>query len=172
MEMRSADYYEYEDELEYCRELLKELDYDYYPVSSKDRQLDDYSTNFYGNCFAQLAKLVSFGEDIEISVELRCFARSGYYEGASLDWEVLYSYWSCDYHDTPPDEDDLKYYFQEKDSKVIQKGLSDLDILVKKMIADVEAVYAECSTPLNVFAKFSNGETWYKAVEDEQNKNS
>jgi len=103
---------------------------------------------------------------------------NGYYADVNLDWEIK----ECQLEilTDDPDEDDYLYEDDSWDdadwSNVVPHHpyFEDLFIrwrdknekLIETKVEQLENVFKSLSTPLYVSASFSNGETWYKAVED------
>jgi hypothetical protein len=81
----------------------------------------------------------------EYRLSVYCFATSGYYEGANLDW--------------------VAYVEDQEDGYEFELGEESVPDRVQKMaqrvIEKIEGVYAKVSTPMTVTARFSNGETMY-----------
>jgi hypothetical protein len=105
--------------------------------------------------------------DVHVEVNINCVMRSGYYEGACLDW-----------FDTSIVGGDTNY-FNETDY-TFEEWMSDMSAGLRtiqsnnaktwmwktrnQIIETVEKIFTENSTPLTVTAKFSNGETIYSKV--------
>jgi len=97
---------------------------------------------------------------LEISVNLIAVMRSGYYQGANLDYtvELLAGGNSNDSF-----RSEYEYYskypnFALKHAAIAQKWAEDT---LATMRRELELVYTEVSQPLTVLARFSNGETLY-----------
>ncbi|WP_418181240.1 hypothetical protein ACNSOL_12085 (plasmid) [Aliarcobacter lanthieri] len=105
----------------------------------------------------------------EFKVELIPHTTSGYYEGFNLDFQIslnadgIYG----DYNNLQDFIADVKEFLLE-DNKALRMNLGNLqkrlEILLSEMIDEVESIFGMYSTPLEEFAKFSNGETIYKTV--------
>ncbi len=103
----------------------------------------------------------SFGD---VNIDLRVYGtiEFGYHEGAMLDWRI-----ECN------DEDNIGCLRNEFYNSDMSIGLQTIqsnnaqkwaEKEVEAMIALVEKVYTEVSTPLVEVARFSNGETMYSKV--------
>lgn len=133
-----------------------------------------YSNNYYED--ASLFEVVSITNEIAgipISVDIEILMRSGYYEGANLDYEIKYS--------VDNDEiDDLSEAFQAFYDVAtwdydMNKGLAKiqaknaakrLEAMSNELVENVEKILKEnCTHVLQVSERFSNGETWYSEVE-------
>lgn len=105
--------------------------------------------------------------DVEVAVEVHCFARSGYYQGACLDYEVRVNVEDC-----AVDIEDIKQRFFDCNSQMNEGMLTiqakNAEKWASKAEAElaniVEAVFAKCSTQYTKVATFSNGETIYQKV--------
>lgn len=171
----SPESYEYDDEISYIQERFAEYakNTPFVEFNESDQYLND--RNFGGRIFGTLSMSKQYA-GIWIEVHYQLIMRSGYYEGANLDYE--YSF----YTDSVEIEDitDVAFeYMQQLDYSnghynkptgfaTIQskhamawltKAFAQLDEAINK-------IYSECSTPLVVTARFSNGETWYQKKDD------
>lgn len=105
----------------------------------------------------------------EFKVELIPHTTSGYYEGFNLDFEIQFNVDGIygDYDNLQDFIADVKEFLLE-DNKALRMNLRNLEkrleALLSEMIDEVESVFEMYSTPLEEFAKFSNGETIYKTV--------
>jgi len=123
--------------------------------------------NFPSTYIGTIYQTKKFG-DIECEVEIICFARSGYYDGACLDWELNINLDNCNCDDTDSIFETFVYnctsYSMNKGMLVIQGRNCDkwVNATKDKMVELIEGVFTKCSTPLNVVGRFSNGETLYE----------
>lgn len=120
-------------------------------------------------CSSPLFQIYSdrwFG-DVHVEVNINCVMRSGYYEGACLDW-----FDSCVYHDDTIEFNEIDYEITDYMSQM-NAGLRKIQEKNAKkwlweqrnqIIELVEKIFTENSTPLSVTARFSNGETIYSKV--------
>ena len=133
-----------------------------------------YSNNYYMD--AVLIEVVSLTDEVAgvpLSVDIDIVMRSGYYEGANLDYEIRY-------HADNVEFDDLSEAFQayydaatwdfdmSKGFATIQaKNASKrLEAMSEELVENVEKILKEnCTNILQVSARFSNGETLYNEVE-------
>ena len=105
----------------------------------------------------------------EFKVELIPHTTSGYYEGFNLDFEIQFSTIGIygDYDNLQDFLSDVKEFLFEE-NKALRMNLGNLqrrlETLLSEMIDEVESVFEMYSTPLEEFAKFSNGETIYKTT--------
>lgn len=103
----------------------------------------------------------------EFKVELIPHTTSGYYEGFNLDFDIQFSAVGIygDYDNLQDFIADVKEFLLEE-NKALRMNLGNLqrrlETLLSEMIDEVESVFEMYSTPLEEFAKFSNGETIYK----------
>ena len=127
-----------------------------------NEELRSYPSNFIGTLYRK----ETFG-DVKVQVKTRCYARSGYYEGACLDYEMGIS--------IDGDEvDEVDGSFQDAYSNM-NKGMLKIQAKNAEKWANkaftelamiVEDVFAKCSTQYTKVATFSNGETIYQKVSE------
>lgn len=132
--------FDYNDLKENLDSILEENDY------FSDESYND-NRNFRGLFIGK--KTFTFSNKTkEVSAIIKPIIRSGYYQGVNLDYEFEiideYGYELNDY------EKGTKTIFQKA-----QKALH-------KEIKNLEKIFSEIGTPLNVVARFSNGETIYQ----------
>ena len=88
------------------------------------------------------------------SLHIKLIIRSGYYSGATLDWEV--------------DADSEKVregYEREEDVDIDSETLPQyIRNFLNREIDKIEKVYADYTTPVIKVAQFSNGEAVYKKL--------
>jgi hypothetical protein len=139
------DQIDLDNDIEYVQEELTEI----FGKSFREGNLPEgvkrslYSHSFETFDIGTVSEYIKVGR-VEYNVSFYCFATSGYYEGANLDW-VCYI------------EDEEGYEFEMGDEPIPTKIGKWIDVTKSK----IESVYAKCSTPLQVTARFSNGETMY-----------
>jgi len=147
------------------RELGDDLYYDF-----KDKRSLKELRSFPSSYLGSLTKEKVF-DDMNVLVYVHAFLRSGYYEGANLDWE-------CDISI----DDDKEVFFDNKydELKDIYPILSDknkntrliesIDNWIKEtkssLIEKMESVFEKNSEQYVVVARFSNGETIYEKIEN------
>lgn len=134
------------------------------PLKTSER-LEFYdSTNYNAEGVLSFVSTKNFGE-VEVEVLLTANIRSGYYEGANLDWDINY-YAGSGYDDYL----DLLYDFERAyDNRGMAKiQTKNSEKWAKKegerMIEELERIFTQVSKPLEVAVRFSNGETIYKEV--------
>ena len=102
----------------------------------------------------------------EFKVELIPHTTSGYYEGFNLDFDIQFSTVGIygDYDNLQDFIADVKEFLFEE-NKALRMNLGNLqrrlEALLSEMIDEVESAFEMYSTPLEEFARFSNGETIY-----------
>lgn len=141
---------DYEDQISYIIEELSKI-----PGFSEGEYDFDDNRNFSGRSLGAISVNISNKNDT--GVQIICVARSGYYEGANLDWELKF---------TGPDGYDIDSPDDISQRSYATKLQRAADALVKK----VEKVYARCTTPYGVSARFSNGETMYHKIDGKKSK--
>jgi hypothetical protein len=141
----------YEDAVDNIKHELKQIpnfqegDFDFsdnrsYPGRSLGRVSDSFEYTDYD------------GNSNEVTVSVTCIIRSGYYDGANLDWELSIE----DGYNTYDSASDIE------DANVSKQAQTVADALIAK----VEEVYSKYSDKLGVTARFSNGETMYHKVQE------
>jgi hypothetical protein len=113
----------------------------------------------------QFCKNKKFG-DVDVTVNINCVVRIGYYEGASLDWYITYD--TCGINTTQIDfledmewESDMPtgmIKIQCKKAEIFASNITD------ELIEVVEEFFKQNSMSLTVTARFSNGETHYAKI--------
>jgi hypothetical protein len=166
MEDRAPESWECEDFMEQLKEDAKTLaptkKVKYYDKCDEDTHK---LRSFSSHKLFQFYKQKSFG-DITITVTINCVLRSAYYEGASLDWYMVYDTpnYKGDEIDFQDDFDDCSYMpagmkkIQCKNAERFASKTTD------ELIEVVEEFYKQNSMPLGVTARFSNGETIYSKI--------
>lgn len=127
---------------------------------------DPHELNSYSSIpLFQFYRGKKFG-DIDITVNINCVLRVGYYEGANLDWFITY-----DVMGSNTDELDFLYYTEWQSNMPagmikIQNKLAEAwaSNTADELVNVTEEFFKEHSMPLGVSARFSNGETWYTKV--------
>lgn len=159
-QMVQCESWDYNDLIDYVNELMDEQKL--FKVS--DRVEFDNNRNYEGTAIKSLVSYKSFG-DVEVEILLTAVIRSGYYEGANLDWEINY-YAGSGYNDIL----DLTYEFESQNDN---QGMAKIQCrnaekwatnVGEQMIEELERIFTQVSKPLEVVARFSNGETIYKEV--------
>jgi hypothetical protein len=101
-------------------------------------------------------------------VNITAILRTGYYQGANLDWSIAYCIGDSGWFDSLPDlnsiKDDLSYYGAGMGIATIQSknALKWLENAPDGLIEELEAIYRDvCEHELAEAARFSNGEVMY-----------
>lgn len=113
---------------------------------------------------------VMYGVEIEATIDIVLHA--GYYQGASLDWEMSFSigYSDWDSLDSTWFSTTVLNDIEEQIADEYNAGLAKIGaplVLEKlkhfrdELIEHAENALSECTQPLKVAARFSNGETIY-----------
>ena len=95
--------------------------------------------------------------DVEVEVCISLLLTNGYYEGANLDYlepEVTFNGYDSDFKYSSDMSEGMKVIQSKNADKWTNKQIAFLT-------EEIEKIYTELSTPLNVVARFSNGETMY-----------
>ncbi len=132
-----------------------------------------YANKYYRD--ASLIDIIELTDEVAgvpFTVSIEVLMRSGYYEGANLDYEINYNIESVEF-------DDLTEAFQAYIDVAtynfdMSKGLATiqaknaskrLEAISNELVENVEKILKEnCTHILQVSARFSNGETWYSEV--------
>jgi len=175
-EYRGCEQYEYDDFKLYLQEVAerkaKETVFSYY-----DEEGSDNDRNYCATDLFSLQTSKSYG-DIEVELKITGQIVSAYYEGASLDFRLeIYNGGEWSEVDRSYDAEsileglfDVGYDSYRSDMNkglrtiLFPKATSWAEQETQKMIQLVEDIFTEVSTPLNVVATFSNGETVYSKV--------
>jgi hypothetical protein len=142
----------------FLRELLGEVqDADFYPDGNDPHELRSYPSHVIGRIITE----ANFaGGLIPARIIVTCVMRSGYYEGACLDWHYT--------EEVNDEEIDGDFDITDYDLTNEEMGVALFNIEhwadgeYKRLTTFVEKVYSDLSNPMEVVATFSNGETIYK----------
>lgn len=107
---------------------------------------------------------------VEFIVKITVVVRSGYYHDCNLDWFLEYTTNGSLYTDyqiftLPEIESILVDYGTIKEGLVKRMApyaLKHIETMTTQLTEMVEEMFTEYSTPMNVVARFSNGETLYE----------
>lgn len=151
-ESRAVEQFDVEDFVEFVREVAKESapkDIQYSKEDGSDRDRNYCASNLFSYRASKW-----FG-DLEVEVQIVAKMVSGYYEGASLDFEFTI------FNGDAFDQSDMN-----NGMKVIQQRHAErwVDRVKEQLIALTEQVFEQVSMPLRVVATFSNGETIYEKL--------
>lgn len=142
-----------------------------------------YSRSYYDRNFGgtQLAKIRTetcfFGE--KICLEMAVIVRHGYYEGLNIDQEIelltSFGYYGMEDYGNESVDTAIDYIIEEYDDYKIATSNKTMRYRtgIQKRLKALEDVlwqrYEELVEPFceqyRVFARFSNGETWYEKLE-------
>jgi hypothetical protein len=152
-----------EDFVDFVREVAKESapkDIQYSKEDGSDRDRNYCASNLFSY------RMSKWYGDLEVELQIVAKMRSGYYEGASLDFEFTI----FDGDSFSDSDDAVLYAFDQSDMndgmKVIQQRHAErwVDRAKDQLIALTEQVFEQVSMPLKVVATFSNGETIYEKL--------
>lgn len=164
-ESRAVESYEIDDFKYYVREVAEQK-------ASNDIQYsdEDGSDNDRNYCASNLFsyKMSKWYGDIEVEVQIVAKMVSGYYEGASLDFDVTV----FDGYEFSDSDNSVEYLFSNNCSCMNQGILKIqqchaerwVDKAKDQLIELVEQVFEQVSIPLKVVGTFSNGETIYEKL--------
>lgn len=159
-QMVACESWDYDNLVDYVTELMDEQKV----FNSVDRVEFYNNRNYEATGIKSLVAYKTFG-NVEVEVLLTAVVRSGYYEGANLDWDINY-YAGSGYDDIL----DLTYEFESQYdnqgmAKIQKRNAEKWATKVgEQMIEELERIFTQVSKPLEVVARFSNGETIYKEV--------
>jgi hypothetical protein len=160
-ESRAVEQYDVEDFEEFVREVAKESapkDIQYSKEDGRDRNAS--------NLFSY--RMSKWYGDLEVELQIVAKMVSGYYEGASLDFEFTI----FDGYEFSDSDDAVEYLFGNNCS-CMNQGLLKIQQRHAERWADrtkseltvlIEQVFEQVSMPLRVVATFSNGETIYEKL--------
>ena len=169
MESVSCETWEYDEQRDYIFELLKEFHgKNGFDVFQNERRSQLDNSNFSAGYIATISKQKYFG-DVNCDVEINCFYRCGYYEGACLDWEIVADFEGITYDKR--DVDVLDIFAESVYTRTMNAGMLKIqgtnaqkwfDKTINEMINIVEDCFTKGSTTFQRVATFSNGETIYE----------
>ena len=132
-----------------------------------------YSNNYYEDAtLFEVVSITDYIAGIPLSVDIELLMRSGYYEGANLDYEIRYyvdiiefddisEAWQA-YFDVAIWDFDMNKGLATIQAKNAVKRLENISV---ELVENVEKILKDnCTHVLQVSARFSNGETWYSEV--------
>jgi hypothetical protein len=163
--MGDVESYDVDDFKDYIREVAKESapkDIQYSKEDGSDRDRNYCASNLFSYRASKW-----FG-DLEVEVQIVAQMVSGYYEGASLDYDVTV----FDGYEFSDGDNSVEYLFGNNCScmnqgllKIQQRNAEQwVDRAKDQLIALTERVFEQVSMPLKVVATFSNGETIYEKL--------
>jgi hypothetical protein len=156
---------EIDDFMDYVREVAEESapkDIQYSEEDGSDRDRNYPATNLFSYRVSKW-----FG-DLEVEVQIVAKMVSGYYEGASLDFEFTI----FDGYEFSDSDDSVEHLFGNNCScmnqgllKIQQRNAERwVDRAKDQLITLTERVFEQVSMPLKVVGTFSNGETIYEKL--------
>lgn len=161
-----------EDDIANIKSDLKSKGYDM--AGKKDTPHHD-NRNFSGTVLASKSESKEF-ESESATMTIYAVARSGYYEGACLDWELSTElggvvFWDdekIEYDDVKDNlfSEEVKAGREEYQEEAANAALSWIENTKDKLVSELEKIYKDNSTPLVVSARFSSGETHYAKAKD------
>ena len=158
--------WECEDELENITSSLKEQKGKFEYHKYTDLRSEHENRNFPSTYIGTLYTTKNYG-DIQCEVEINCFARSGYYEAACLDYETKITVDNESFYDETPDMLDIFLSCSPKFNNgmlKIQGGNCEkwCDKTQSEMKEQIEKVFESVSNTYRKVGSFSNGETIYE----------
>lgn len=156
-QMVQCESWDYEDLVDYVNELMDESQ----TFQVSDRVEFSNNRNFEGTGIKSFVSYKTFG-DVEVEILLTAVIRSGYYEGANLDWELNY-YVGSGYDDRIDFMYDFENGYDNQGMAKIQCRNAEKWAAKEgeRMVEVLECIFTQVSSPLQVMARFSNGETIY-----------
>jgi hypothetical protein len=159
-QMVQCESWDYDNLIDYVTELM-----DVQTLFKAVDRVEFYNNrNYEATGIKSLVSYKTFG-DVEVEILLTAIVRSGYYEGANLDWEINY-YAGSGYDDILNLSYDFASQYDNQGMAKIQ--CRNAENWAKKegerMVEELERIFTQVSKPLEVVARFSNGETIYKEV--------
>jgi hypothetical protein len=154
-----------EDFVDFVREVAKESapkDIQYSKEDGSDRDRNYNASNLFSY------KISKWYGDLEVELQIVAKMRSGYYEGASLDFEFTI----FDGYEFSDSDNSVENLFGNNCS-CMNQGLLKIqhrhaerwvDRAKDQLIALTEQVFEQVSMPLKVVGTFSNGETIYEKL--------
>jgi len=161
-EYKSVEDFEVEDFKDNIKDSLQNSKYDFRPdVGNNSHNLRSFEGTILGSVIEDKTIL-----NVSIEVQITCILRSGYYEGANLDWEIThyidgYEHDVLDFAIDEWEHNALQEYNQGLVSIQRKNAKSYIENTTNELVEFVESIYKQYSTELGVVARFSNGETMY-----------
>jgi hypothetical protein len=157
METHYPESYEIDEEIQYFKDTLK--------VKAKEAKLSYYDNknesdncrNFEGTKMCTVYTSKSFaGCEVEINIE--CIIRSGYYEAANLDYDIVII---CGGNETDEITDDDMYYGMDNRNTGMAKiqaknARAYVEKMTDELTAFIEKVYTEISCCYSPFFQWRN----------------
>ena len=124
----------------------------------------DYNRNYPGRIIAVVWSETKRYQDFVVSLSAKIIVRSGYYEGANLDYAIGFHVDGQEYSADDLDEVCHHAEFPRSAGRAYQLALAKrwFDRHSAPFSAAIEAVFRQHSTPLRLVARASNGEAFYE----------
>ena len=166
-EYRTPDEWECDDFVSHAKGLIEKNKgkFDFYNGEQRSKEeLRSFCATFLG----QLYQRKDFG-DVCVEVNINAFLRSGYYEAANLDWELVVYVDGYEFEDDII-LDDIRGSWMNEGLKAIQVNHINKYISKTKdaIVEHLEHIFEQLSTPYVVTARFSNGETMYEKADSKR----
>lgn len=162
----SLDYKDFRENIYHLMEDYQECDY--HTDSDSQRSMHELRS-FYSHYIGSFVSSRYIRDICDIEVQINAFSRCGYYDGINLDYEI-----KVFINGYEQDEQWKKYfsYVEVYDqmehpnkglAKIIYRKVEKwVDSEITRMTNNLEQIFESvCEHKLEVFARFSNGETWY-----------
>jgi hypothetical protein len=156
--------FEYEDLKDNVKSELGLTDY----RAKDESELRSYPSSVLGSLREQ-----KHYNNFTVTVQVDVIARSGYYSGCNLDWQLTYDVDGWDVDST----EDFPYYIERATGfsvKNAERHALWAERWAKKkadeMTSLVEEKFGQLTEPLVVVARFSNGETIYQSADSERGR--
>ena len=166
----SCDEYEYDEQIENVQYYLDENKGDF-SYSESERNSQYGNRNFNASFIGSLSTSKKFG-DVDVDVQINCFSRAGYYEGACLDWEVelkVDSYSDDDINGVSYAFENGYLYSDNMNAGMMKIQAKNAQKWANKakdaLVEVVEKCFEKSSTCFVRLGTFSNGETVYRKCE-------
>lgn len=161
--------YDYEDLREDVYNMMEEYqECDFHANSDNQRSMHELRS-FCSHYIGSFVSARYIRDICDIEVQINAFSRCGYYDGINLDYEI-----KVFINGYEQDEQWKKYfsYVEVYDqmeypnkglAKIIYRKIEKwIDFEIIRMTNNLEQIFESvCENKLEVYARFSNGETWY-----------
>lgn len=146
-----------------CKDFMKNIamEFDIEPYKTIDpHELRSYPSHVLGGFNEN--KIIA---GVDVSINIYAVLRSGYYDGACLDWFTEIYLGGNEISSIDEIQGEMAYYIENKGMAAIQgqNAAKWAETALEALTAKVEAVFKKyCEHELVVMATFSNGETIYQ----------
>lgn len=170
METVSPERYEVDEFIEYAKEHFNDNKGRFSFSGSHCNENSEHELRSYPTTFLGIFNDGKQFGDVYAGVELKCFMRSAYYDGANLDWELTVTLGGgvCEGDITMDDYpycSDMNVGMRKIQLKNINKYI---DKTRTEIINHVEALFEKLSTPYLLVGTFSNGESIYQKADSKK----